>query len=575
MLARFISRDAAMSDALAILPAVTLLGVGLVCILLARALKTSPIVTFIAAGVLIGPNALGLAPLNGVTNLLAQLGVVFLLFEIGLGFSTRTIRDSGKDLVILGPLQMLVCGLGFGLAARAFGLDWPLSILVGLGAGISATAVVSATLSERNLVTCPLGRSATAVLVFQDVAGIFLLVFAVSLDTGAQALGPALATALFKAALAASAAILIGRFGARPALTLLARAQAPEIFTAAALFLVLATAAATGGLGLSLTLGAFLAGVMVAETPYRTLVRSEAKPFGALLLGFFFISVGMGMEWRLLVSQAPVILAAAAALMLGKTVLTGLAALMSGWSRPGATQLAFLTAQGSEFGLVLLALPAVSQGLGAEIAGALVAATALSLALTPAWTGLGLRLARRLAAAKASPAQPKAGADRPILVFAMTPAGRLAVDALREFNIPYVAIDSDADRFMAALSDGYDVTFGDPSDVRLMSAVGATNARALALAKSRYEISREVTPYVQASYPDLARFVVVETEAEQKAHQALDMTAVINRARPEGMDFAAALLEFADVPQADIARWMRRVNEAYAPQTPPGLKPAA
>jgi CPA2 family monovalent cation:H+ antiporter-2 len=181
-----------MSDVLAILPAVTLLGVGLACILLARLARTSPIVMFIAAGLLIGPNALGLAPLNATTNLLAQLGVVFLLFEIGLGFSTRTIRESGKDLVVLGPMQMLFCAAGFGGAALAFGLPWPLAILVGFGAGISATAVVSATLSERNLVTCPLGRSATALLVFQDIAGIFLLVFATSLATGAGALGPAL-----------------------------------------------------------------------------------------------------------------------------------------------------------------------------------------------------------------------------------------------------------------------------------------------------------------------------------------------------------------------------------------------
>ncbi|XBQ16419.1 MAG: cation:proton antiporter [Oceanicaulis sp.] len=552
-----------MTEALAVLPAVTLLGVGLICILAARSVNTSPIVMFIAAGLVIGPNALGLAPLNDTTALLAQLGVVFLLFEIGLGFSMRTIRDSGRDLVVLGPLQMTVCGAGFAAGAYALGLDLPLAILVGLGAGISATAVVTATLAERGLATCPLGRSGTALLVFQDVAGIFLLVYAVSLG-GEGGLLAGLGLAAAKAALAAGAALLIGRYAARPALQTLARTGSPEIFTAAALFLVLATAAATGALGLSLTLGAFLAGVIVAQTPFRTVVKSEARPFGALLLGFFFITVGMSLDPQLLIDQALLIAAALAALMIGKTVLGFIAALLAGWSRPGATQLAFLTAQGSEFGLVLLALPNVSAALGAETAGALVAASAASLALTPLWTGLGLKLARRLAARNRPAPSAPSGDDRPILVFAMTPSGRMAVDGLAKFGVPYVAIDSDADRFMAASSDGYDVSFGDPSDVRLMDAVGATRARALALAKSRYEISREVTDYVRETYPDLARFVLVDTQAEADRHRALGMTAVLNRSRPEGLDFAAALLRYAGVEEAKIADWMRDVHDAYS-----------
>jgi CPA2 family monovalent cation:H+ antiporter-2 len=566
-----------MSDVIAILPAVTLLGVGLLCILAARAVKTSPIVAFILAGLIIGPFGFGLVEQSRTTELLAQLGVVFLLFEIGLGFSSKTLRESGRDLVVLGPLQMLICGAGFTLAARAFGLDWPIAILVGLGAGISATAVVSATMAERGIVTCPLGKSSTALLVFQDIAGIFLLVFAVSLETGEGSLALALGEAGLKAAAAAFAALIIGRFAARPALTALARTNSPEVFTAAALFLVLATAAATGALGLSLTLGAFLAGVIVAETPFKTVVKTEAKPFGALLLGFFFITVGMALDWRIMLGEAPLILAALAALMIGKTVLTGIAALISGWSRPGATQLAFLTAQGSEFGLVLLALPAVSGALGAEVAAVLVAASALSLALTPMWTALGMKLAKKLAEARVNVSEPLSRPDgeRPILVFAMTPSGRMAVDGLRRFNVPYVAIESDADRFMQAVSDGYDVTFGDPSDVRLMKAVGVINARALALGASRYEISKEITPYVNETFPDMSRFVVVKDEAEKARHEDLNMAAIINRAVPEGLDFAVALLRFAQVDEHEIAAWMREVMDAYEPEHIPGMREAA
>jgi CPA2 family monovalent cation:H+ antiporter-2 len=151
----------------------------------------------------------------------------------------------------------------------------------------------------------------------------------------------------------------------------------------------------------------------------------------------------------------------------------------------------------------------------------------------------------------------------------------MAMDGLKAFGVPAVAIDGDADRFMAALSDGYDVSFGDPSDLRLMKTVGVTNARALALGKSRYEISSEVTEYVNETYPDLARFVVVESETEAEQHRALGMTAVINRSRPEGLDFAASLLRYAGVEEAEIAHWMRRVHDRYQSAPMPRVQPAA
>ena len=566
-----------MDSVSAILPAVTLLGVGLLCMLAARALKTSPIVAFIAAGVVIGPSGLALVPAGQTVSLLAQLGVVFLLFEIGLGFSVNTVRESGRDLLGLAPAQMLVCTLGFALLARAFGLDWTLSLILGAGGGISATAVVTRTLAERGITTCPLGRSATAVLVFQDIAGIFLLVFASTLGTGTDGLGATLSIAGIKAALAILAAITLGRLVIGPLFRLLSRTRNEEIFTAAALFLVLATAAATGALGLSLTLGAFLAGMIVAETPFRHLIRTEAKPFGALLLGFFFITVGMALDWRVMIGQAHWILAALLALMVFKTLLTWLAALANGWSLAGGTQLAFVLAQGSEFGLVILALPGVTAALGPEASAVLVAASAISLALTPAWAGLGFRAAKRLAALsrrRQPPSAPK-GETRPVLLFAMTPAGRLAYDALTEFDVPVVAIDSDPDRFLAAIADGYDVIFGDPSDARLMNALGVTRAQALALAQSRYEISREVTPYMRETHPGLARFVAVESEAERARHAALGMNAVVVRGRPEGIDFATALLRFAGIEPERIAAWIARVNEAYEPELLPMTRPAA
>lgn len=559
----------------AILPAVVLLGVGLIGILAAKALKTSPIVTFIAAGAVIGPFGFGLIQPGATTDLLAQLGVVFLLFGIGLGFSLKTVRESRSDLVSLAPVQMIACTLGLGVLLRLAGLDWTLALVLGATAGISATAVVSATLAERKLVTCPLGRSTTAVLVFQDVAGIFLLVIAASLGAEASGLFADLGRSAALAAVCVVAALIAGRFLIGPAFRLLARSRSNEVFTAAALFIVLATGAATGAIGLSLTFGAFLAGMIIADTPYRALIKTEAKPFGVLLLGFFFITVGMGLDWRLMLGQWHWIAAALAGLIVVKTALNYLAALANGWSLAGAAQFAFILAQGSEFGLVILALPAVTAGLG-DLAAVLVAASAISLALAPAWSGLGLTIARAIARWKAArrardPETPSAEPDqRPVLVFGLTPAGRLAVDALDRFGVPHLAIDSDPDRFLRAMADGYHVSFGDPSDIRLMTTVGATNASVLALSEPRFEISGELTAYVRQTYPDLARFVAVRTEADRARHAALGMHAVLIGGTPEGLEFAAALARHCGVEEAKIADWMREVaaihDEAVLPE---------
>lgn len=559
-----------MSEVEAILPAVILLGVGLICMLLARALKTSPIVTFIAAGLLIGPFGLGLVADNATTRLLAQLGVVFLLFDIGLTFSLKTVRESGRDLLGLAPMQMILCTGGFGLVGWLAGMDWVLALLIGAAAGISATAVVTQTLAERGISTCPLGRSATAVLVFQDIAGIFLLVIAVSLSAEqSNGLGLTLGLAALKAVLAVGVALLAGRFVIGPLFRLLSLSRNEDIFTAAALFLVLATAAATGALELSLTLGAFLAGMIIADTPFKPVIRTEAKPFGALLLGFFVITVGMALDWQMMVSQAHWILVALAVLFVLKTLLTWAAAVINGWSLAGSTQLGFALAQGSEFGLVILALPGITAALGAELAGILVAASAISLALTPAWASLGLYLARRIASLTASrkPVSAPEEQNCPVLIFAMTPSGRLAYDALTRFGIPVIAVESDPDRFLAAIADGYAVTFGDPSDTRLLRAIDVTDARALAISAPRYEISAEITPYIRENFPELERFVAVTDEADQRRHQALGIHAILNRSQPEGLDFALALLRYAEIPAAEINAWMREVIEAYSPDS--------
>jgi CPA2 family monovalent cation:H+ antiporter-2 len=553
----------------ALAPVVLLLLVGILAIALLRPLGLSPIVGYLAAGLIIGPHALGLVPDSETTHLLAELGVVFLLFDIGLHFSLQSIWDARRDILGLGPLQILLCGLAFGALAAALGYGTNYAIILGGTLALSSTAVVVQTLAERGQQNCPVGLTGTAILIFQDICAIFLLIFAISLeDAGSaseRALAVAVLSAALKAAIAFMAAVLIGRYAIKPLFRVLARSRNEEIFTAIALLIILATAEATGGAGLSLTLGAFLGGMIISETPYRHVIQTEARPFRALLLGFFFITVGMSLDWRVLLADWAQIILFLAGLIALKVVLVALAARAFGWSTPGSVQLGFLLAQGSEFAFVIVAMPAMRAALGERALGMLVTGIAASLALTPTLAALGHKLARMLrrraaAAVPAGEITPRATVA-PVVVFGMGDVGRCVADALEANEVPYDAIEMDHDRFLAASADGYPVAFGDAGDVRLMETLAMAERSAVVVTVVRYELSKALTPIVRDRYPDLIRFIAVDNDADRARFEALGMRAVVNRSTPRGLELAAEVLRVQGIEEDRIGAWMQRQQE--------------
>jgi monovalent cation:proton antiporter-2 (CPA2) family protein len=549
-------------------PVILLLLVGTLAITLMRPLGLSPIVGYLAAGLVIGPHALGLVPESETTHLLAELGVVFLLFDIGLHFSLSSIWEARRDILGLGPLQIVLCGLAFGGIAAAFGLGGEYALILGGTLALSSTAVVVQTLAERGQQNCPVGLTGTAVLIFQDICAIFILILASSIaSAGGATAGPGLATASLSAALKAAvaflAAVLIGRYAIRPLFRFLARSRNEEIFTATALLVVLATAAATGVVDLSLTLGAFLGGMMISETPYRHVIQTEARPFRDLLLGFFFITVGMSLDWRFLMADWAQILVFLGALVGVKAVLVAVAARAFGWSTPGSVQLGFLLAQGSEFAFVILAMPAVRAALGEGAVGVVITGVAASLALTPTIARLGNSLARTLRRRLAAPTgEITPGATTaPVVVFGMDDVGRSVVDALEANGLPYDVVEMDYDRFLAASADGYPVAFGDIGDVRLMETLAMADRSAVVVTVVRYEVSSSLTPIMRDRYPNLIRFIAVDNDVDKARFEAIGMRAVVNRSVPRGLDLAAAVLRSQGVDEAKILGWMQRQQE--------------
>lgn len=569
----------------ALVPAITLLGFGAAAALVSRALSLSPIVGYLLAGILIGPHLLDLIHESSATHLLAELGVVFLLFDIGMHVSLRELKESQRDLLGLAPLHLFLTGLISAGALYALGISWPIAIAVGLSLGLSSTAVVARILTEREQNSCPIGRAATHVLIFQDIVAIFLMIFATSLgeeETGAAGLAGlvsdhllngtaiplavALLLAVAQALIAFGAAMLFSRYLLNPVFRTLAATRNDEAFTAFTLLLVLAAACATAVIGLSLTLGAFLAGLAVSGTPFRHQVQSEMGPFRGLLLSFFFISVGLAIDLPGLISHLPLVILGAAGILVIKTALGYIAARVNNWSVPGATQLGFLLAQGSEFTLVILSLSSILAGMPTALMGSLIAAIALSLALAPSWAMLGGKLSRELARRKQVSVEtaPEPVGERPVIVIGMTAAGRLAVDALIDFDIPYTATDGDPDRFLAAVADGYNVSFGDAANMKLIDAIGGSNARALVLGKARYEISREVTPTITRRFPNLIRFVAVDNLLDLDRYLELNVRAHLNGGEPKGIEMVADMLRMFGVEDEALSDWLTREADFFS-----------
>ena len=548
---------------LALVPVLVLLGLGVVAAVGSRVLRLSPIVGYLALGAGLTATGADLLKDGAAVATLAELGVVFLLFDIGLHFSLSHVREQAKDIFGFGPLQVVFGTLALALPAWLWaGLAPVTALLVGATLSLSSTAVVARLIAERHQQSCPVGLTATAILVFQDVAAIFLLIVAGAFGSGASML-PAIGLALLKALAAFAVAVLLARLVVRPLFNLVARTRNDEVFTAMALLVALGAGWVTGSIGLSLTLGAFLGGMIIAETPYRAVVQSEIKPFRGLLLGFFFISVGLSLDTTILLREWPAVLGIAVAIFLLKGVSNAAASLVFKWSVPGSTQLALLIAQASEFALVIFSLPAVRELIGADRSALLIAAVALTLAATPTVAEAGRALAGRMrrtrgaakdsAAAGADPELQRRGGEAPVFIAGMNRLGRDVADALNEFRIDYDAIEGDERLLREAIADGYSVTYGDIADPRVWEPMDMHARRIVVLTDPALERSQDLRTIARERYPDLLSIAAVADAGSAARFGSIGITAVVAPAATSGRPLAVAVLRALGVDPAELA----------------------
>jgi len=548
-----------------LLPVIILLSVGILSIAITRPLRMSPIVGYLIAGMVIGSHGFGWIEEDHTTHLLAELGVVFLLFDIGLHFSLGHIWDARKDILGLGPLQIIFCTVAFALLALLIGLDIDIAIIIGVTLALSSTAVVAQILSDQNQQHCPVTVSATAVLIFQDICAIFLLILVHSMDDPNSSLGSVIGFAALKALAAFIVAILIGRYLIGPLFKVIAKLKDNEIFTAVALLIVLATSTATGVLGLSLTLGAFLAGMIISETPYRHLIQTEINPFRGLLLGFFFISVGMSLDAQIILTQWWQIIYIAILLMLIKIMLIYAVARLLRTPPNSAFSMSVLLAQGSEFAFVIFAMPALQSALGDEKASILISAVAGSMMLTPLAVALGKKISEYQANKNWKKEQKQQSIeeskDTTVIIIGMGAIGRCVADSLNSYGISYRGIEVDYDCFVGACTKGYLVGFGDATDLRLMDTIKFAQAKTIVITFSDYQIAKELTPIVKQRYPNLSLLISVKNYAEREQFLALGMQPILEQSFPRGLDTAVRVLNQYGIDKDQQKKWMQRQQE--------------
>lgn len=549
---------------MAIDPVILLLSLGVVAVVATRHIGLSPIVGYLAIGLALRAAGHTVFKNSATIEVLSELGVVFLLFDIGLHFSFARIREQAANIFGFGPLQVVLGSAVIGGAAYLlFDLSAPASLLVGATLALSSTAVVDRLIHERHQRNCPVGLTAIAILIFQDVAAIAILVVVTSLEGGGTVALP-VAVALAKAVGAFAAATLIARFVVRPVFVLIVRSQNEEIFTAVALLVALAAGWATAAVGLSMTLGAFLGGVILADTPYRAVIQSEIKPFRGLLLGFFFVSVGLSIDPATITACGPAIILISALIMIGKIGSNMAASLIFRWSTPGSMQLGFLIAQASEFAFVILSLPVVRTMLGTKTSSVLIASVALTLAATPSVAELGRRLAGALRAKAARPADPelvRMEMAAPVLVFGMGGRGRAVADALMEFGIGYLGVESDEKRLRNALADGYQVMFGRMDDPRLWQPMAIEGRRLNVLSDPDFETAAEIMPTIREQYPEL-RLLAAALDGDDAKHFAEIGIEAIDDSFGDGTPLAKEVLIELGIDRAAVQEWIDKRRQA-------------
>ncbi|MEP9371853.1 monovalent cation:proton antiporter-2 (CPA2) family protein [Mesorhizobium sp. KR1-2] len=487
--------------------AIVFLLAAIVVVPLFRRFGINAVIGYLVAGVIIGPHGLALVHEVEGTHRLAELGVVFMLFAIGLELSLERLRVMARYVFGLGVAQVLVTGAILAGGALLFGASWSQAVVIGGALALSSTAFVLQLLSERGELPTHFGRVVLSVLLLQDLAVVPGLAIVTALGTQPEAVGGALAVAAIKALAALVLIIVAGRLVLRPLYRMIAGTRSPELFAAATLLVVLGTAWATMVAGLSMALGAFLAGLMLAGTEYRHQIDADIRPARGLLLGLFFVSIGMLVDFRTIIPRLPEILAVAALVILAKAAIMTVLCRLFRLPLPLSANVGLHLAQGGEFAFVLFSLAMGTAVLSVETGQFLLAVVAITMALTPLLGLAGRRLQAWLeekgfGGTAALAAEAEFFTDH-VVIAGYGRVGRTIAAMLDARDIQWIAVDLDAANVAAARAKGLHVFYGNASNEAIIHAAKVRLARAAVITLDDPAAAASVLRMIRRDLPDM------------------------------------------------------------------------
>lgn len=500
-----------------LLDVLLLLAASVLAVTLFRRLNLPPILAYLGVGALLGPHALGWVDDSENTRMLAEFGVVFLLFTLGLEFSLTRLAAMRRAVLGMGGAQVLITALVAGGMAWLMGVPPAGALAIGGVLAMSSTAIVIKLLAEQLEINSRHGRAAVGILLFQDLAVIPFLILIPALASGGEDIGEDLALALLKGVVVSGFLLAAGRWLLRPMFHVIAKARSPELFTLAVLLAALASAALTQTAGLSMALGAFLAGIMLSESAYRHQIESDIRPFQDVLLGLFFITIGMLLDVQSLPVYLPTSLGLLLLLILIKTLIIFGVGVALREDAGVAFRAGLVLAQGGEFGFALLALASSGNLLSHEEVQVVLTTVLLSMIATPFLVRYNGPIAKFLIRGyrqtfverREDIAQQSAGLKGHVILSGFGRVGQNLAYLLDQEDIPYIALEIDPDIIQKAQRAGYNVYFANATHLELLRAAGIDKARALVITHHDTEAAIKTIKLVRLDHKELPVLVRV------------------------------------------------------------------
>lgn len=553
---------------------VIVLAVGTVLVALCQRLGLSPIIGYLTTGILVGPSGAGWLPDGPTTRLLAELGVVLLMFTIGLEFSLPRLLGAKRLVLGLGGAQIVVTALLFGLAGMALGLTLSQALLMGVALAMSSTAIVFKQLGEQMELPAPHGRVVTGILLFQDVAVIPILVAIPILAVDPTQLGGTFALALGKASVVFLGLVFIGRWALPPVLQWVASTRSLELFMLTGLLMAVAAAGVSTLAGLSPTLGAFMAGMLLGETLFRHQIEADIRPFRDLMLGLFFATIGMQVDPEVFVGQAGAVALTLMALVVAKPLILVPLVRAMGHTQADAWRSAISLAQGGEFGLLVVA---TAMGLGVidtQVTQPLLAGIILSMLMAPVLLRFNLPLAARLfsrshgdetLATEAYIADASQDFDRHVIICGYGRLGQNLLRVLTDEGVAATALDLDPERVRQAAAAGEPVMYGNATQPGVLRAASIERARALAITLDDAAVAERVVGHVRGLGLDLP-ILVRSTQGRNDEALITAGAMVFPDELESSLSFAGQMLVMLDIAPSRVEARLNAIRaQDYAP----------